>query len=599
MPPLRLAGVPASWDVQASHNNDVVSLRDINILLAQNMSMSAATAQINADLVSYATQSWATSQMAGLATPSWTQSQVANYVPVTTVNQANGPVGLSSTTGRISQAVINAASSQQWPSPFWSPASYQTTSVTATSTPSLLYTEAIAYPGYTYVLFCEGMVDTQVSADNGTIPIVVVRVGSATGPIIALGYGCAESYAGPIPGTIASQAFVNQSTPTTPGFSVISGWLPQNTGGYTTTMVGNYLQVPETTTATLSASLTFSGASAATSTQLRIVDNLNNVIATGTANVAATTGTCTVSWTGGVTAGKLYGLQGMETISSGSQASWTGGTFTFIPPQVSNTGMANIAPVPFEYQTSLTGPVTLYVMLQSSTGTPVTASTLFPALWTMPIPWVTQIGATPAGVSYDATGAGSSNYTSSWSWLHSISGNAILVGIAAYGTFNPPTITVTVGGVAATQLGYAVQLYGSDYLTVFTFGLLNPPTGSQTIVVTSGSGQLYCAADSVSYYGVFSFGTAVTASDPATTTAALSASSATGQMVFNAMGCIDKSGSLTAYNQTTRYTIAASANNEPVLIGDAPGAATVNFSATVASGATGWAAIAVPLVPPL
>jgi hypothetical protein len=399
---LKFVGTPANWDIQNESQYDPATLSYLNLLLSQNMSMPAVTALINADLSSYATLTYQNNAIAGtagpnnsqLATPAWTNTQVANYVPLTTVGQANGPVGLgnssSPTPGQVSAGLINAASTQQWPSPFWSPASYQSAAVTATTTPAQLYTASMPYPGYTYVLSCFGMVDTSVAADDGTIPEVLVRVGSTSGQIIAFGYGCGESYLGPTPGDVSSQAFINSAFSTTGSWATISNWVAQNTGGYTTVMVGNYLQVPDTMTATISASVNFSGAVASSkstvSTSIQLVNSTGTIIATGTA-VTGTSGTCTVSWSGSVTLGQLYGIQVAETGAS-TYASIASGTFTITSSTVANVGPANVIPVPFEDQTPLTAATTLYVMLQSSnSSTAVTASTFNPSLWILPIPW--------------------------------------------------------------------------------------------------------------------------------------------------------------------------------------------------------------------
>jgi hypothetical protein len=138
------------------------------------------------------------------------------------------------------------------------------------------------------------------------------------------------------------------------------------------------------------ATFVFSGAAAGSkssvSTSIQIIDSLSNVIVTG-ATVTGTSGTLTVSFTGPVVAGALYGVQIGE--SSSTFAIVTSGTFTISPSTVSNAASVNIIPVPFEDQTPLTGATTLYVMLASSNAsTAVTASTFHPSLWICPIPWV-------------------------------------------------------------------------------------------------------------------------------------------------------------------------------------------------------------------
>ncbi len=203
---LKYVGTPAQWDIQTGHQNDIVDQSYVNLLLATNLTTPVVAAEIAADLVPYATTGYATTAMANLATPAYTQAQVATYVPVTEIDTANGPVGLDAS-GKIPQGLIDAGSTQQWPSPFWSPAAYQGTLVTATTTPVQLYTVAIPYPGYTYVLVCFGLVDASVAADNGTFPEVLVRSGAPSNILTGtVGYDAMTSITGRPPLRVRSAA---------------------------------------------------------------------------------------------------------------------------------------------------------------------------------------------------------------------------------------------------------------------------------------------------------------------------------------------------------------------------------------------------------
>ena len=621
MATLKFVGTPAQFDNQPGNPNDIVDQSYVSLLLATNLTSAQVAAEIALDLTPYATNAYATAAMANLATPAWTRAQVAQYVSITSIDAANGPVGLN-TIGQIPQGLISAPSTQQWPSPFWSPGGYQTVSRSATTSPIQLYTVAIPYPGYTYTLACFGLIDAMTTADDGSFPEVLVRAGapsttltgtvsydatgagynsepnssSATGSwshtatagaavivtvatyignggwssytstatyggvgmtslgavnaynstygwvqmfgllnapggaqtvsfniapsgrsasaigavlansasyvgaqsfgtavgevgnrtsmasgtittptggmvvqaftanggnvptfsnysqasrdtdsggsggyssgyvsyvlgdapgpavftatdsgnnnwasiavpltpapltgyagdgqIIAFGYGCGENYTVPAPGQIASQAFLNTAFTAPAAWTTVAGLVPVNNASYTSTMVGNFLQVPVTATVTLSASFTFAGGAGGgyggnLSTSIQIIDNAGHIIAQG-ATVTTTSGTLTVSWTGAVTNGQLYGVQISETNAS-TYATISAGTFTISPATVQNSGTVNIMPVPFEDQVPLTAATTLYVMLQSSnSSTQVTASTLLPSLYVMPIPW--------------------------------------------------------------------------------------------------------------------------------------------------------------------------------------------------------------------
>jgi hypothetical protein len=188
-------------------------------------------------------------------------------------------------------------------------------------------------------------------------------------------------------------------------------------------------------------------------------------------------------------------------------------------------------------------------------------------------------------VTFDAAGAGYNAGGASGSWAHTISGNAVLVGVAC--SANPPTVKV--GTTSMTSLGTPINLGGS--FNYFIFGLLNPPTGAQTIAVTNGS--LFTNGDSVSYSGVGSIGTYATTSGSGTTISQ-TVSSASGQMVFHVCGK-NLDGTFGAYNQTQRYSGGTPGNSPPLLMGDAPGAGSVSFTVTISS--TSWMSLAALLIP--
>lgn len=191
-------------------------------------------------------------------------------------------------------------------------------------------------------------------------------------------------------------------------------------------------------------------------------------------------------------------------------------------------------------------------------------------------------------VLYDATGAGQSAASGNLSWSHTIGtgATAVLVGLTSAGA----SPTAKVGATSMTSLATIVVATG-DRIRVF--GLLNPPTGTQTITVTTPGNT--SGANSVSYKNVTSFGTGVTASGSGTG-ASQTVSSAAGQMVFQMFGSDGSSlgDDITSYNQTKRWGADLSISF-PALIGDAVGVPSVNFTAT-APGASNWAGIAVPLI---
>jgi hypothetical protein len=211
-------------------------------------------------------------------------------------------------------------------------------------------------------------------------------------------------------------------------------------------------------------------------------------------------------------------------------------------------------------------------------------------------------------VVFDATGAGvaAHNPTSDiWSQTHIIgaAANAILCGYSLWSTANPSSVTATCGGVNMTLVKALAA-----YTTVSTFpaglwvfGLMNPPTGSQTISVTAvgGSTNQDGCQDSVSYKNVNSFVAAnvVTASATSTSMSCGPVTSGVGQMIFGIFtpGATTTS-TISAFNGTSRKNFAWSSGvNFTTLIGDIAGAASVTLTATD-SASNPYGAIAVPIL---
>jgi hypothetical protein len=210
---------------------------------------------------------------------------------------------------------------------------------------------------------------------------------------------------------------------------------------------------------------------------------------------------------------------------------------------------------------------------------------------------------TAPSVTFDTVSGGHTDSgigEASTTWSHTASGNAaaVVVGVrwSQTGGVGTPTRTVTYGGVAMQSLGVrglndeAVNAFSGVYEEFF--GFRNPPTGAQTVSVTLDrtASNLSFEACSVSYAQVSSFVPAppVSGTEPGTTMTQ-PVNSAMNEMVVQMFATA--SGSITAYNQTPRFT---SANG--LLIGDAPGATAVSFTATRASGVD-YAGLAVRLTP--
>lgn len=205
-------------------------------------------------------------------------------------------------------------------------------------------------------------------------------------------------------------------------------------------------------------------------------------------------------------------------------------------------------------------------------------------------------------VTFDVLGAGnqgSNSFSSStaFTWAHNAIGNAATVGVNSQGN-GPQTHAVTYNGVAMTLLGNIqyVATGTSHYAMVSLWGMLNPPTGSKTVSATvSQSSNLGISGvgNSMSYKNVASFGTAVTNNGSGTALSVSSVASQLGGMVAAALAS-RSTETISAFNQTSRYNLTGSVEN--ILLGDAPGAASVNFTATISASDT-WGAVAVPLIP--
>lgn len=191
----------------------------------------------------------------------------------------------------------------------------------------------------------------------------------------------------------------------------------------------------------------------------------------------------------------------------------------------------------------------------------------------------------------DAVGAGGTSLSSvgTVSYSHTIASDAtcILIGVVQAGTSG--NATVTVGGVAATQVKYS--FITTDFY-VSVYALMNPPTGTKTVTVTLAGN--YLTSNSVSYKGVTGIGLGVSANSSGTSpTQTISATANT--MVFQVLGA-QGINSFSAYSKTSRWSLAGSANSCTTLVGDFIGSSGSNTGSATLSGSTNWASAMVPLI---
>lgn len=206
-------------------------------------------------------------------------------------------------------------------------------------------------------------------------------------------------------------------------------------------------------------------------------------------------------------------------------------------------------------------------------------------------------------VTFDAVGVGNVgsvgfNPTVSATWNHTASGaaRAVTVGFSVRCGGQTPatqTTTVTYGGVAMTLL--ATITTNTEQFTQL-WGLLNPLTGVQSVVVTTGDGNntgRSCVANSVSYNGVARFGPVQTTGPTTSATPALTAVGQYGQYFNCVIGAVGSTQS--ALTQTTRYNAGDGTGFADVSIQDALGGPSVAFGSTVSS--TPWCVLIAPLLP--
>jgi hypothetical protein len=210
-------------------------------------------------------------------------------------------------------------------------------------------------------------------------------------------------------------------------------------------------------------------------------------------------------------------------------------------------------------------------------------------------------------VAYASTGTQTlwGNGTTTVSHSHNIVGNALIVSVymGYYQQTNPSVVSASINGVPLTMLrqqNYWWASQGSQSTHTAVLGMLNPPTGPQTITLTVSNPNFYGTGmvNSVSYSGVSSFGTVTFGAVNNSAATVTSQYIPTGSMCFNAFQGYkyNAPATLSAYNQTTRAnTFAAFNNSMSFLMGDAQGAGgKITFTATSAGEA--WYGVTVPLL---
>lgn len=172
-------------------NPDLVNEAYVTTTKSMDLDSTAVDARITAGYSTYANVTYVDSQDALNATKAYIDAGDATRLHLAQRDVANGIAGLDAT-GKVLPGKINVPNNQRWPRAFWSPTSYNGSDVNAT-TETTVYTCPVTDPGFTYKLAIFGNLNCYPSID-GEYPIVRVRQGSTSGPIVAIGNGATESY---------------------------------------------------------------------------------------------------------------------------------------------------------------------------------------------------------------------------------------------------------------------------------------------------------------------------------------------------------------------------------------------------------------------
>lgn len=206
---LRYVGPPVAEDDDVAYRGYVAEAMSADITAAE------IDALIADKLSDYATKDYVAERDALNATPAYVDAGDATRLKLAHKDAPNGVPALDQF-GRVDRARINAPSTQRYPKGLWTPTSYGTgqVSVSDSSEVQLFPPVTVTDPGYPYRLAVFGSIDAFSGSTDRNAPRIVVRVGSASGPIIASGIGCSENY-----GHFGSDMFDRELPNLGPGWS--------------------------------------------------------------------------------------------------------------------------------------------------------------------------------------------------------------------------------------------------------------------------------------------------------------------------------------------------------------------------------------------
>lgn len=204
-------------------------------------------------------------------------------------------------------------------------------------------------------------------------------------------------------------------------------------------------------------------------------------------------------------------------------------------------------------------------------------------------------------ISFDAIGAAAAaGHLAAGSIAHTLAADAtaLLAAVNVYNT-SAAALSAEVGTTPMTLLG--TQTYGlysnnpwlNPYGELALFGLINPPTGPQTVKINS-SAPVYMTAQSASYIGALGFDTLAASNGALNQLTAVSTKPAARLVAAHA---ITPAANAFSYSQTKRAVVNSSTADQILLLGDAPGAPYVVSAAAMSTYTPNWGAAAVNLLP--
>ena len=174
-----------------SASTDLATHKYVSDATVYDMAPEDIDPRVAARLVPYATKAYVDDRDSLLATRTYVDAGDATRLKKASKDVANGVPGLDSR-GRVNRARINVASAQLFPQGLWTPTYASPVTVTGL-TESLLFTHDITDPGYDWRPVVFGSLPA-VTNTQGVCPVIRVRVGAIDGPLVAIGYGSADSY---------------------------------------------------------------------------------------------------------------------------------------------------------------------------------------------------------------------------------------------------------------------------------------------------------------------------------------------------------------------------------------------------------------------